>query len=361
MTTLDLPSLLAPLLGDNPSGADISYDPLVDEIKEARRADADYLSQGDWKTEIKVADWPRVKQVASDLIASRSKDLQISCWLVEAVTNLHGFAGARDGFALLDGLLTQFWDTLYPEKDGDDVELRIGRLVWLDNNLPLVLRQLPMTGPAGESRGHGWARWQQSREVDNLARQNEDALKQALKEGKINSEMWDSAVNQTPMPFYQALLADSSAALDAAKALVKSVDDKFGYDAPSLAQIVETLSNIVKLATKIAGDKGALPSAVADAPVADAPADGTAAGTAAPAAAVQNVRAGPPQTREEALRRLHEIAEFYRNSEPHSPVAYLVEKAARWGNMRLDEWIREVVRDDSTRNRLKDMLGYSEE
>ncbi|SMC22825.1 type VI secretion system protein ImpA [Andreprevotia lacus DSM 23236] len=361
MPILDLDALLAPISDSAPSGADIAYEPIVDEIKEARRADDDYLSQGDWKTDIKVADWPKAKKLAAEALSTRSKDLQITAWLIEAVTNLHGFAGAAEGFALLDGLLQQFWDTLHPEKDGDDVELRIGRLVWLDNNLPQTLRRIPMTGPVGESKGHGWSRWQESRDVDNLARQNEDLFKQALKEGKIGSELWDAAVSQTPAAFYQQLQIDSTAALDAAKALVKTVDDKFGYDAPSLGQIVEALANVVKLATKLAGDKGVLPAAVSEAPAEETVAEVAEGAAAAPVAAVQNVRAGPPTTREEALRRLHEIAEFYRGAEPHSPVTYLLEKATRWGTMRLDEWIREVVRDDSTRRNLKEMLGYSEE
>jgi type VI secretion system protein ImpA len=79
------------------------------------------------------------------------------------------------------------------------------------------------------------------------------------------------------------------------------------------------------------------------------------------AAQIVKVQGGPPETREEAIRRLQEIAEFFRRTEPHSPVAYIVEKAARWGTMRLDEWIREVVNDDSTRRNLKNMLGYEQE
>ncbi|MDA6077167.1 hypothetical protein O0544_14560 [Edwardsiella anguillarum] len=68
-----------------------------------------------------------------------------------------------------------------------------------------------------------------------------------------------------------------------------------------------------------------------------------------------------PRTREEAIRQLSGIAAFFRETEPHSPVSYIVDKAARWGNMRLDEWIREVVEDDGTRRMLKGVLGYDEE
>jgi type VI secretion system protein ImpA len=358
MSTIDIQALLAPVSDGAPAGSDLSFEPVYDEIKEARRADADYLSRGDWTGELKTADWRKVIALAGDALASRSKDLQIAAWLCEALTQQHGFAGARDGFTLIDGLLEQFWDGLFPEKDGEELDDRIGRLEWLDNNLPTVLRLTPMTGPAGESAGYGWIRWQESRDVDNLGRQSEDAMKQALAEGKINSELWNSAVNQTPAAFYATLQADADSALAALKALCARIDEKFGRDAPGLGKLNETMANIAKLAAKLAADKGVGPVA---APVEEAVAEEAAPATAAGATAqIVKVQSGPPETREEAIRRLQEIAEFFRRTEPHSPVAYIVEKAARWGTMRLDEWIREVVNDDSTRSRLKDMLGYSE-
>ncbi|MDQ8021119.1 MAG: type VI secretion system protein TssA [Moraxellaceae bacterium] len=359
MSTIDLDALLAPIPGANPSGADIGFEPVFDEIKEARRADDDYLNQGDWKAEIKVAEWGKVKSLASAVLSERSKDLQVACWLTEGLSNLHGFAGARDGFLLLDGLLRQYWDTLYPERDGDDIEERIGRLSWLDNNLSSTLRRLPMTGPAGDSKGYGYDRLLQAREVDNLARGNEDSAKQALRDGKINSEMWNAAVTGTPASFYEKLFADTAGALEAFKTLAKTIDELFSYDAPSVSQLQEVLTSVAKQAAKMAEEKGVQTSpAEAPASTGDEAADGSAP---VAAVAVQQVQGGPPRSREEAIKRLREVAEYFREAEPHSPVAYLIEKAIRWSGMRLDSWLREVVRDDSTRDKLKDMLGYTEE
>jgi type VI secretion system protein ImpA len=358
MSLIDFTALLAPISESAPSGSDVGFDPVYDEIKEARRADADYLSRGDWTGQLKTADWRKVIALGSDVLASRSKDLQIAAWLCEALVQQHGLAGARDGFALIDSLLEQFWEGLFPEKDGDELDDRIGRLEWLDNNLPTVLRLVPMTGPAGDSAGYGWIRWQESRDVDNLGRQSEDAMKQALAEGKINSELWNSAVNQTPASFYATLQSDADGALAALKALCTRIDEKFGRDAPGLGKLNETMANIAKLAAKIATDKGVGPAAPVEETVIEEAATAVAAGAAAQ---IVKVQGGPPETREEAIRRLQEIAEFFRRTEPHSPVAYIVEKAARWGTMRLDEWIREVVNDDSTRRNLKNMLGYEQE
>ncbi|HEY6331529.1 MAG TPA: type VI secretion system ImpA family N-terminal domain-containing protein, partial [Blastocatellia bacterium] len=82
-------SLLVSIPGENPAGEDLTYDPLLDEIREARRAD-DNLEQGDWKRELKSADWNKVVALTSEALATRSKDLQLAAWLAEALAKLHG-------------------------------------------------------------------------------------------------------------------------------------------------------------------------------------------------------------------------------------------------------------------------------
>jgi type VI secretion system protein ImpA len=51
------------------------------------------------------------------------------------------------------------------------------------------------------------------------------------------------------------------------------------------------------------------------------------------------------------------VAAFFRATEPHSPVAYLADKAARWGEMPLHAWLRAVVKDEAALAQLEEMLG----
>ena len=64
--------LLQPISEDNPSDASRRYDPVYDDIKEARREDED-LKQGDWKTELKVADFPKVISLATNVLLKRTR------------------------------------------------------------------------------------------------------------------------------------------------------------------------------------------------------------------------------------------------------------------------------------------------
>ena len=53
---IDVNELLAPIPGGDPAGSDASFSDQFDRIREARRADDAGLAQGEWQTELKVAD-----------------------------------------------------------------------------------------------------------------------------------------------------------------------------------------------------------------------------------------------------------------------------------------------------------------
>ena len=66
---------------------------------------------------------------------------------------------------------------------------------------------------------------------------------------------------------------------------------------------------------------------------------------------------GAVQTRAQALSQLRLVADFFRRTEPHSPVAYLADKAASWGDMPLHVWLRAVVKDPGAIAGLEELLG----
>src|SRR5918999_1745439 len=110
--------LLVPIPGSNPAGVELRYDPVYDKIKEARREDDD-APQGEWQTERKVADWPLVIKLTKDALSKKSKDLQLAVWLTEAMLRREGIAGLRAGLDLIDGMVDQYWDGLFPALAAD--------------------------------------------------------------------------------------------------------------------------------------------------------------------------------------------------------------------------------------------------
>lgn len=78
--------------------------------------------------------------------------------------------------------------------------------------------------------------------------------------------------------------------------------------------------------------------------------------TAAPSAGSSGP-AGPITNRKVAFERLREVAEFLRRTEPHSPVAYLVNRAIKWGDMSLENVIAELVKNTDARRQIYETLG----
>ncbi|NJM52231.1 MAG: type VI secretion system protein TssA [Blastocatellia bacterium] len=137
--TIDFEVLLTPIAGDNPAGEPMQYSGLYDEIREARRADDTSVSYGAWQTELKVADFRKVVELATTALSTQTKDLQIAVWLTEALTGQYGFAGFRDGLQLIRRLEEDFWDTLYPEIDEGDMEARANAIDWMNTQKGLTL------------------------------------------------------------------------------------------------------------------------------------------------------------------------------------------------------------------------------
>jgi type VI secretion system protein ImpA len=338
--------LLNPIPGDNPSGINLRYDPVADKIKEARREDFE-APQGAWKSALKVADYGQVIKLAGETIATKGKDLQVAVWLVDAHVRREGFAALPPGFRFLQALLEQFWDTLYPEIEEDDLEVRAGPLQWLGSKLPEPIRALPLT-----SSGLTWFRYKDSRTVgyESDAGSSDKQAKRAqlIGEGKTTGEEFDQALGETPKAFYEKLGATLEDSLASLASLIDLCDSKFGDASPSFIKTREAMEEIANLVRGFINKKGgptaasapaAQPAAVEEpAPqVAPAPVVSTAVAAATPAAApVREARAGgiEPASLEDAAARLAAIARYLRKQDVYNVAPYLILRGYRWGEIR---------------------------
>jgi type VI secretion system protein ImpA len=66
------------------------------------------------------------------------------------------------------------------------------------------------------------------------------------------------------------------------------------------------------------------------------------------------------QSRADALRQLAAVADYFRRTEPHSPVSYLIQRAVRWGAMPLEAWLQNVIHDESVLDQLRETLGLKD-
>lgn len=111
---LNFDHLLHPLTRYQGAGVPLHFDFIYDQIKEARREDDHRLTQGVWKTQPKIADWPLVIELCEDILVSQSKDLQVVGWLLEAWVMRYHFTGMQQGLLFLKDFCQAFWSVLYP-------------------------------------------------------------------------------------------------------------------------------------------------------------------------------------------------------------------------------------------------------
>ena len=354
---IDVTELLAPIPGSDPAGSDASFSDQFDRIREARRADDPNLAQGDWQTELKVADWREAQSLAEDVLVRTSKDLQAAVWLGEAAIFRHGLEGARDGFDLLHGLLEQYWDGLYPRADDGDLEERAGKLAWFATWGARALQQMMLNDdPQAPLTLAGWI---DSRDVDNLGRQNAEAYQAALDEGRITGEAFDTRMLATPDGVVRERIDMVQAAREAFTRFSTTTDARMGRDAPNLAGIDDALKKIQQVYARVGAAKGIGGVAVEQAAVAAVGEAGAGIGHAPGMGAAPDLSGGSLASKEAALASLAQIAAFFRRTEPHSPVAYLLERAVAWANMPLEDWLAEVVRDESTLSSIRERVGLA--
>jgi len=361
-SVIDLDGLLQPIEGENPSGESLRYDSVYDEIAEARRQDKD-VPQGEWQTELKVANYRRVIELSVPVLNSRSKDLQIAAWLSEALVNQFGFTGLRDSMKLLAGLQENFWETLYPEIDEGDQTGRANAVSWFDTQVSMAIKSVPFVGGGA----YGYLDWEDSRVFDfpesfetlgseEQARYSE-LKEQADRQHRTTGEAWRKALGATR----RLEVETASFALDEClvefKTLNRVIEEKFERNqTPGLSELNKALDVVNTQLKKVLEQKRAEEPDESDfvegeAGEAGTNGDGTVVGAGGAGGS------GPIQSRRDALKRLADVAEYFQRTEPHSPVSYIVQRAVKWGNMPLESWLQDVIKDESVLFTLRQTLG----
>ena len=330
---------------------------MFDQVKEARRADPDYLTQGDWQTDLKSSDWDLTLTLAAQGLARQSKDLMLVAWLSEALAHKYHFTGITFGLTLAERILDNFWAGLFPSLE-DGVDERAARLAWMKTTLAEVVGGLPIT----QGQQYGLLRYDESRHVENLALQNPQAMRAALDEGKINAEVFQRSVVLTDSDHLRLKAGEIAASLNACQQLQNTADRLFGPDAPSFAGLNDMLSRAGQLAEKLLKDRGIELHPAPAAASLDEPESAGAQPTGAAMNQIpQDLSAAPlrttPQSRDEAFTLLAGIAQFFKQTEPQSPVPYLIERAIKWGNMPLEGWLNDVIKDSNVVDNIRDVLG----
>lgn len=354
------------LLGDNPALTAVYY-----RIKDARHAARAAERQQEQAAlygdpeEMRAAaspDWKQVRELAVAALAEKSKDLWIAAWLIEALAREHGFAGLRDGFRLTRELAERFWDGIHPRPTDDEgYEHTVAQLTGLngdDSEGALIgpILAIPITHGTS-SRPLTSSDYKQATELEQVA--DLDRKAQRISQGAVSLQQFERAATETPADWYQNVLEDLEQGLDEFTRLGQVLEERCGQNASGypaapptsrirgvLEECRDRVRSLAGEPSGTAGEEGEREGEVPPSTLAMRPGAGA---VAAPS--------GKVVTRDDAFRALLQVADFFRRTEPHSPVSYALEQAVRWGRMPLPELMAELISDEAIRQEIFRRIG----
>ncbi|MCO1332933.1 type VI secretion system protein TssA [Microbulbifer sp. OS29] len=368
--TINIDELVAPISADNPVGEDIREDrsPTSDyySIKDARnsaRAAERSAMFDDVDTDL-LAPWKDVAKAAEKILSKKSKDLEVASWYTEALIRLQGFTGLRDGLQLIDQLVEQFWDGLYPLPDEDGLETKVAPLTGLngdggDGTLMMPIRSAGIT-PEGDYGDYSFVQFQQARDADRIA--DEDAKVARIETLGYNLEAIDQCVNSASAEWAQNLVQTIESAFDHYKAINSSLRQSCGHDAPPSTNVSSLLDEVLRTSRfiykthleSLEQAKEEQSSSSANEPVAEVQIDSTAVTMAAVGVPIPS---GPVTSREDALKLLEQAAKYFRTYEPHTPLAPGLERLIGWGRMTVSELMSQLLPDDQSKAMYSQLTG----
>jgi len=357
----DIQNLLIPIEGDNPCGQDLreTSNPDYQTLKDARRTIAGLARarkfDSDATGEIN-AHWQTIFDLAPKVIKDQAKDIEVAAWFTESALRLHGFKGLREALSLSKGLIEQFWDNLYPLPDEDGIETRVYPLSGLngdDGSGTLILPLKNVELSEDYDQPFSFNLYSRCLETEKIT--DPEARQQRNNDIGMTLQAINGQVNASSNQFYQSMIEDLEACLDNFNQMTALLDDKCGLaDSPPSSAIKKTLESVLEAVKSLTKNK-LIPDSAPEEPVAETQ------NNTSPSSVTQSHQAplatGPITSRADALNHLLLVANFFRQTEPHSPLCGALERVVKWGNMSLQELMIELIPDPTARANYSVLTG----
>ncbi len=312
MATFDVNDLLEPISDEAPCGDDLEYDSEFGELVRVAKGKPEHM-EGDKEIPAEPPKWNEVADLAVALLG-RTRDLRVAAHLAQAELHLNGFPGFAESLALIHGLSTSYWDDVHPrlvDEDGDeDPDYRANSLAPLNSK----------DGVVGS--------------VSRAVLASSRALGQfSLRDMRLaNGEISPGPDEETPDPTHiDAAFMDcdldelqaTAAAADRCRDLISAIDtyyrEQLGIEiTPEFSALEAEMKEVRRVLTEQLGNRGVETEGDEE--------DAGAEGGSAPA---QAMRLGEINSREDAIKVIDKLCEYFRKNEPSSPVPLLLQRAKR--------------------------------
>lgn len=299
----DVELLLVSLGESDQAGPDLAYDPLRHEIEQAFDAPVSIdLAGGGASSSGQETDWQQT--IASILDqALLTRDIWLAVYLCRAAARSGRLELVESGAAYLVGLLERFWEEMHPRLDEYGVEGRVGACETLASHKEFVgpLFEIALVEHARLGRFTG-----------------NDLLR--LHAGGSSETDYGSLQAALAEPGGADVLAEAALRLERIETLMRAGDTALTARAGEGAGA--NFAPVYKALRDMRGAIGAfLPRSLATAAGDEELAEAEGGGPAIPRAV---------RSRDDVAPLLDSIIDYYRRSEPQSPIPLLLTRAREW-------------------------------
>ncbi|MBN9413376.1 MAG: type VI secretion system protein TssA [Candidatus Paracaedimonas acanthamoebae] len=358
-------SLLTPLKGKEPSGRYLQYEHHYDQLRNARIEEDEALSLGIWQRELKKADWGKVEELACSILQNDSKDLQVAAWLTDAWLRLYGMKGLELGITLCLGLCKNFWTTLHPQIQKEDIEYRLAPLEWLNEKLLIPLRLMAITHTShNKNKGYTYTDYEIAARYENTLKMGHEAAQKSKitqNEPSVKMSQFLQSQSQTPAEFYEDLVNSCQNTIKIINELEIFILQKCSNYPSILNLLRQEIKKLEDFSTLTLKKREPFhPPSLSGKNEDEKPEEKPSKIASSINLVKKIMKKDTPQTitnREQAYQMLAEISDYLAKVEPHSPTPYLIRRAVSWGDMSLSELLAELIQDGGDLIKTLKILG----
>jgi type VI secretion system protein ImpA len=362
MTNIALDKIVAPISQDNPCGIDIRLLDLSDpraeqyeQLKELRnqlRREERKSVETDNTIVIVPKEWQKVINYAVILLSKHTKDIEITSWLLEGLTRVKSFSGLSEGLEVFSSLIEKYQKKLYPslEEDEDDAS-RLASIAMLAGKyeigtliIPLYYHNIIVTNV-----GNNFNAWTIRQLLEKANVTEGDVRISALRESAdLKSAIFDLEKEEFAEIYSRLEKLHSNF-----KKFNSVITKVFGRFTPSFTTLEKTINYCLGIAKSVneTTEVGNPTSASDDS---DELNDQTQVTTNSRQQPVQNISLNSLTVahinRQNAVQLLDLVADFFQESEPHSPISHTLKRAIRWLKLDISEFMCDVMQDERARD-----------
>ncbi len=353
MSVIDIEQFLSQIAADSPCGEDLEYDPVFIEMEKLAQGTPE-RQYGGTIIPAEPPDWGGIKKAALGLL-SRTKDLRVTVYLTRALLYTDGLAGFRDGLTLLRGFIEQFWDEVHPKLDPDDdydPTLRVN-IVAILIDPEETLRSLK-EWPLVVSRVVGRFNY---RDIQIAAGDLKPVVAKDDKTPPPGQAIIDSAFQDVDLMELRDTARVLASIKENANAIEALVTDRVGVTQSVDLEPLRRLSQ--DMYTVVAGwlSRRGYVEPTVETEMADTDTVSETIGTVDGAKA-QKLVMGELTNRDEVIRALDKMCEYFSRYEPSSPVPFLLKRAKRLMSKDFMEVLRDLAPGGT--DNAKAILGLDE-